>query len=528
MPERGERRWVLVFALVAMLVLSLPYLLGFFTQGSDWQYSGLLLAAEDGYSYLAKMMRGASGDCLFRTPYTIEAQNGFLAFLPYLLLGKLTSPPGQYEQMVALFHLFRYAGGVLAILVTYDLVSLYVAETRWRRFALMIITLGGGLGFLSLVGLDSLWLGPMPLEFYSPESFGFFGLLAIPHLPWARALFLWGIVRYLRAQRWQDGLAVGLIWLIMGLFQPLTVAVAWAVVGAFLAALAIMTRLRRASTWGEWLAWMRVSLAAGIVSAPIVVYNIVSFQIDPFLKRWQAQNILPSPPAGDYLLAYGLALIPLGVGVWHVGKKASVQNLFLLAWLGAFPILAYLPYNLQRRLLEGIWVAIGMLAVQGLMAMRPAARKSFALLMSLGFLPSLVLLAGGINSTLHAGRPLFVPSAEASAYLFIQSQASKDDVMLASYDTSTILPAYAPVLVPIGHGPESLGLHEIQPRVEQFYAADQTDAYRSNLLAEFQVRFVFWGERERQLGGWDPNTAGYLTQVYAQDGFAVFEVVNLP
>ena len=65
-----ERRWVWVFGALAALITSLPYLAGFAAQGLDWRYSGLALASEDGYSYLAKMLLGSNGGWLFRTPYT--------------------------------------------------------------------------------------------------------------------------------------------------------------------------------------------------------------------------------------------------------------------------------------------------------------------------------------------------------------------------------------------------------------------------------------------------------------------------
>jgi hypothetical protein len=120
MPGKSERRWAVTLGFAVMLLMTLPYLVGYASQGKNWHYTGLLIAAEDGQSYFAKMLLGANGDWLFKTPYTLTPQNGFLAFLPYLILGKLTSPPGQSEQMAGLFHILRFSGGILAALATYD------------------------------------------------------------------------------------------------------------------------------------------------------------------------------------------------------------------------------------------------------------------------------------------------------------------------------------------------------------------------------------------------------------------------
>ncbi len=520
MLAQGERRWVRWFAVGVAVLTTLPYLAGYAFQTDTWRYSGLLVASEDGFSYLAKMLSGAAGNWLFSTPYTLEPQAGFLAFLPYLLLGKLTSPPGQYEQLVALFHLLRVAGGCLAVLATYDFFSLFIQPVGWRRLALVTATLGGGLGILSIFGLGSLWKGPMPLEFYSPETFGFLGILAIPHLAWARALLLWGLVRYLNASHWKDALMGGWLWLAMGFFQPLAVVVGWTVLAAHLAFNAL--RAWRSAAWQSWFAQAKKAIAIGCLSAPLVVYTFISFQVDGFLKRWQAQNILLSPPAGDYLLAFGLAL-PLAVlgAVWSF-KHLDEKNSLLLAWFFAFPVLAYLPYNLQRRLPEGFWVALVALACLGALRLAPKARRWVPVWLSIGLLPGLALLSGAFASLLKPGYPLFRPAGELAAYSYLAEHAEKGASVLASYDTSTVLPAHVFLRVAIGHGPESLGVNELKPRVERFFQPSTDDSERRSLLNELGIDFVFWGPLEKQLGSWNPEVTSYLRPVFSQDGYEIF------
>jgi hypothetical protein len=177
MTTRGERRWAIGFCLVVALITAVPYLLGYAQQGSEWRFTGYLFGIEDGNSYTAKMLLGADGRWLFRTPYTPYPQNGVLAFLPYILLGKLTAAPGQHEQLIALFQLFRVAGVVVFGMASYDFLAVYVQEIKLRRLGMALAMLGGGLGFLAVVGLGGLWqssvLGrvlpgmDMPLEFYS-------------------------------------------------------------------------------------------------------------------------------------------------------------------------------------------------------------------------------------------------------------------------------------------------------------------------------------------------------------------------
>jgi hypothetical protein len=63
MVKAQERRWVLGFAVVVLLITTLPYLLGFWLQGKEWVFTGFVFGVEDGNSYIAKMLSGGQVDC---------------------------------------------------------------------------------------------------------------------------------------------------------------------------------------------------------------------------------------------------------------------------------------------------------------------------------------------------------------------------------------------------------------------------------------------------------------------------------
>ena len=67
---RAERRWCLGLSVVLMLLTSIPYLVGFQEQRGAWAFTGFVFGVGDGNSYIAKMLQGAAGAWLFRTPYS--------------------------------------------------------------------------------------------------------------------------------------------------------------------------------------------------------------------------------------------------------------------------------------------------------------------------------------------------------------------------------------------------------------------------------------------------------------------------
>jgi hypothetical protein len=366
----------------------------------------------------------------------------------------------------------------------------------------------------------------MPLEFYSPESFGFLSILALPHLAWGRALLLWGLIVYLRGKRVRSGLLNGCIWLLLGFMQPLTVVTAWTVQAVHLMGWSLWIFKGGNSKWKDWRNGIIRVLFSVLVSAPLVLYNFAAFQIDPFLRRWQARNLIPSPPTGDYLLAYAVVLPLVAAGLWAWRNSLTVEKLLPISWMVAFPFLAYAPYNLQRRLPEGIWVTLCVLAIAGLEIMPKRWRIPLRLGLALAFMSTLLLYLSAIAGIVRPSVPVFRPYAETQAMDFLSQRVEKNAVVLAAYDTSTVLPTRAPVHVLIGHGPESLDLEKVQPRVEKFFSSG-TKNDRENLLSEFSVAYVFYGPIERTLGDWDPGSADFLSEIYQDGEYAIYRVEGL-
>jgi len=533
-----ERRWVLAFGLVVMLFTSLPYLLGFSTQGDAWRFTGFVFAVEDGNSYIAKMLTGSVGSWLFRSPYTTAPQTGVIALLPYILLGKLAAAPGLHEQLVAIFHLFRIATGCLVLLATYDFLSFYFTDVRQRRWGLVLAALGGGLGWVLVLLGQTGWLDSLPLEYYSPETFGFLALYGLPHLSLARAAMLWGLLIYLRAEQgdiradWRAAIRTGMCWLLAALCQPLAALVMGIVLGLHLLARGLQaawqSRRSKSSDWGGWCRLVRFVVLSALIPAPFLLYNALAFSLDPYLKAWTAQNLILSPPFPHYLLAYGLLIPFLPLGARGLLRAMPQAGWLPLAWVLASPFLAYAPVNLQRRLVEGVWVAliiISMYAVQR-EGQRGVSWRTFQAATLLLFPSTILLLAGGLLSAARPAYPLFRPADEAAVFEYIARNASPGMVVLASYESGNALPAWVPVRVLIGHGPESADLANLRPQVMRFFQPETSEADRRALLSKHQVAFLLYGPSERALGAWDPSQQPYLENIFQSGSYVLYRTLE--
>lgn len=536
-----DKKLVVWYAGLVMLATSIPYFLGFQTEmrsrgQSEWVFSGFVVGVEDGNSYIAKMRSGYEGSWVFRTPYTLMPQNGLIAYLPYILLGKLAGQPALHEQLVLLFHWFRIASGIFAILATYDFVATFIRDKLIRWVCVVLATIGGGLGWILLIGVGN---HELPLEWYSPEAFGFLNLFGLPHLSLGRGLFLWTILAYL--QLWKNSESqykafpwkLSLLWFFSGIAQPLYPGLLGLISGVHWLVVLIQSRIGTAGNY-QPLPLFRVFrnlLFAGIAPSILFFYTTYKFLSDPYLKIWSRQNYLPSAPLISYVFSYGWLIPLIVIGAIKLWRIDRLKGLFLSVWMMMVPILVIIPVSIQRRLIEGAWVGFVTLAGVYLQKEHFHYRETIRTIIVLSLitlsLPSSIFLMYGsaLRATVPA-EPIFLPAQQVRMFEVLDEYAKKsgNKAVLAAYSTSNALPAFASVQVMIGHGPESAHGQVILEQVKDFYSNHVDEPFRQNFLRQYNIHYVIWGDAEREYGGWNPDTAPYLTLIYSDENTNIYEV----
>ena len=516
---RREWGWASGFALLIMALTSVPYLAAAVNQTADWRFGGFLLAVEDGNSYLANMNEGAHGAWLFTLPYSSEPQHGVLVYSFYLLLGRLAG--ADHGAQVIAYHVARVICGLGLLLTSYLFLAHFLPRVRQRRLGLVLVALGGGLGWLLVLLFPNGLLGSLPVDFISPEAFSWLVLFAFPHLALARCLCLLGVLAYLRGRGGLAGLAlVG-----AALIQPLSVIVVWAVVAAHVAL--SWWWQRRQAALAAWLRDVRGALILGLISAPVVITIAIVLLSDPVLRQWNAQNILPSPSPLHYVLAYGVWLA-VAIPGWRVLWRQQPRLALLTGgWLLISPLLLYAPISTQRRLIEGVQLPLAALAVLGLtVAMRRAQRWLTPLVLAATVPTAALLWVGALAASRIPAEPIFQPADQVAAFAWLAANAHPGQVALSAYATGNVLPAYTPLVAYVGHGPETVFLAAKLPRVAAFYRSDTLPTDRLALLADGRIGYVVFGPHERALGDFDPSAAQYLSPRFKAGEYSVYQVVR--
>jgi len=522
---RQEWAWAVTVAGLIVITSTLPYLAGYLAQTPEARFCGALLDRADYHCYLARMWQGYRGEWRFRLLFTPEKHEG-VYFQPfYIALGHLARLLGL--GLPPAYQIVRVTFGFLMLLAVYRLIACFIASVQARRVAFLLATTASGLGWLTEIIAPTPPGGVSPIDFWLLDGFTYLVLLTSPHFCAAIGLLLVIFLLLLRRPEGpspREGALAALASLLLGLIHPYTLlpadllpALYWAVEGL---------RTRRMCWRG-----LATVAAMGVVQMPLLAYDLWVFHTRPVFAGWSAQNVTLSPPLRTYLWGYGVLLVLAVVGTVVWTRQGDKEKAFPLLWAGLVAVLTHLPWNLQRRFLEGVQVPLGLLAGAGLVRIADCGLRNArhrwlmqAAVIALMAVSNLYLTTGLTLAAATRAPALFCPADLLAGVDWLGENTSWEETVLAGPETGSLIPARIGHRVVIGHGMETVDYESKRAAVARFFAADTPDVERLALLEEWGVAYVFHGPEERALGEFDPDVAPWLVLVFRVGKVAVYQV----
>ncbi len=520
---RREWVWAIGVSTLIVAVSTLPYLVGYLAQTADLRFGGALLDRVDYHSYLARMWQGYRGAWRFRLLFTSEAHEGVYSQPLYIILGHLARLSGLGLPLT--YQLARLTFAFLMLLVVYRFIAHFAAPVRTRRTAFLLATTASGLGWLTEVLAPTPAGGISPMDFWLLDGFTYLAVLTSPHFCAAIGLLLAVFLLLLHRPEGptpRDGMLAACASLVLGFIHPYALLVADLLPVLYWAAEGLRTRR---------IAWRGLAAVAamGVVQLPLLLYDLWVFRTQPVFAGWAAQNVTLSPPPRVYLAGYGvlLALGAIGVVVWV--RRGERGLLFPLLWIGVVAVLAYLPWNLQRRFLEGVQVPLGLLAgvglVEGLLHNRKRwCRLAQAVVVILAAASNLYLTAALTLMAANRAPAMFWPTDVLAGVDWLSKHASPEETVLAGFEVGNLIPARIGQRVVLGHWMETVDYAGKRAAVARFFATLTPDDERLALIREWKARWLFYGPEERATGDFDPALAEYLEPVFEQGDVAIYRV----
>ena len=526
-PRVRRIRFALVFATGVAALSLLPYLLAYIWTPPGQHFAGFFFLADDATTYLAKMRQGADGSWLWTDPYTSEAHGGVFLFGFYLVFGHLAAL--LHLPLIATYHLARITGAI-ALVLAVERLGRRVLPPQQRNLGLVLVVLGSGAGVLAQAAGNPAMFGSRveALDLHLPELSGWYSILAIPHFAWATALIvvaLLGLLRIMEAPGWRPLALTSLSLIALTAIHPQMIPVLGVIWVAYHAVLL---------AWGQRPAWrtLAVEAAAFAATLPLLAYNAWILFFDPTIAEWAHQWRHQAPGPVSLILSLGVPLLLALVGMSITWRRRNQALALLMVWPPVVAALLYLPNvaNIQRRLLDALFVPIGILAAVGLSNLigrlgRARARRVQAILVTACCISSAIVLAIALRFASGAFAEAYVNDDAWQAMQWLSAHHQRDDRALSAPGAGQLLPAWAGVPVYVGHYSETLDYFQKIRNVRTVLGPAVTDVTVRNFLAANRLTLLYWGPEEAATG-FHPDDHAYLRSLYRHGTVTIYRVTG--
>jgi hypothetical protein len=510
----------------------LPYVVSALFGPAGLQRIGTFWFMRDFSQYEAAMREGASQTAwLIHDHLSAEPHAAAFVYPLYVAAGKLSALFGITG--LTAFIALEWLGRLAVLGAVYVFASTFLKPTRQRRFA-VLLTLGT-LGLDALAALLRLLIdaaGIHVVDGLLPEAINPYlemsslgVLLSAPHLMVGLALTLVCAPLYLRAieggWRWLATLAAAMVGL--SLVHP------------FNAPMLVSVLVVHAAITGRR-AWP-AAIVAALAAAPIALYSLLLFQVDPFWSgTYGTQNIMPAPPPWSLPLDFGLVMLaaPLAWRVVRIWPRE--RRVLLLLWIGLGLVWMYAPVPYQRRFAFGVHPALAVLGAVGVLDMNARlrahhVRRVWRRLINYGVAVAAISTSLLVYVSLVASAMLNHPAdvylwsrPEADAAAWLGANSTVQDIVLSSTEFGNPLAGAIDGRVVHGHSVATLNSDQKETLVHSFYAVDAPAQARTDIVRLSGATIIALGPAERALGATDLTRQPGLHLVYDSEGVQFFRV----
>lgn len=505
-PDR-QRITLLATTLIFVLIITLPYVYAGLSSNAEKVFGGFLLNPIDGNSYLAKMYQGWQGEITFHLPYTAEDSQGVFLFVYYLFLGHLARM--LHLPLIIMYHLARVSAALLLAFVLYHFVFRKVRDAAIGEKLLILLLIGTGSGWLALL------FGQITANLWVAEAYPFLASYTNPHFPLGLAL-LTILIFYQPGWDLRSMVLAFLLAMLLALVVPFGIVILGVVLLLEMAILLIQSR--------SFLA-IKVKLVYLVViaigSLPILIYDVTLTWTRPLLAGWNAQNLTPSPPLWDLVLAFSPALLLALLAILQLFRDDDRLTRLSIIWLLAGLALMYLPFGLQRRMISGIFIPVAILGMVWVARKMVSKRQRLAanLLILFSIPTSVVVVLIGLVGVNQKAPELFVWRAEIEAFDWIRANTKPDALFLAAPGTGLFIPAYTGRKVLYGHPFETVNAEVMEQLVVKLLD-DLSHADVSDLPQN--IDYLFLGPRETEK--WQLSEPLPYLVAYQNDNVTIYAI----
>lgn len=538
--DRSDYYFVLSVTFLVLLVTSLPYWFAYLIEPEDKEFIGVLLDVPDHLQYFSWMRELTSAN-LAANKLTPEPNEPVFFNLLWWGLGRIGHAIGFGHQ--EMFQVLRIFSSIFFLFIIYRFSRLFFSDKFKGRIGFLIVLLTSGLGWILILLKYTVAKGELyyPLDVYIAEGNTFLCIMGYPHFI-AAALYIFVIDLVMVAEKkgqYRYAIAAGLFALFLGWQHAYDLISVYGILGIY-----FVLKLLRDRKIPKFL--LISIVLVGLLSFSPALYSVLLTTLDPIWKEVLAQfanagvytpNLLHLP------ILLGLSFVLTIYVVIRRGSQLARQSdmgLLMVGWFLITFFLVYLPVDYQIHLLNGWQVPIGILAAEGLFSsLIPSLEKInvfgkrffsvgskvvplvFLLLISL---TNIYLFAWRFIEFARRDYPYYLHRAEIEGLRWLEENGKADDVVISAEIIGQFIPAYTGKRAFIAHWAQTVGYYEKRAIVDEFFSDAASEKFRSDIIDQYSIDFIFYGPSERLLGDVDFGGLDKFSKVFEMDSVNIFKV----
>lgn len=521
-----RHRFVILASFVCSILIALTYIPQIVrsTKTRGENVSTLLFNSiypTDTYVYYSAITRGQNGYLLYDNPWYVEPYKPLPLYLYYIVLGQITGPlhisPPVVYQIGKLIAIAAFAGSIY-----------FVARSflfSQKNAAISVITA------LTATTLPDWWYSAQVAQKFYPwwteKLSAIIGLDNRPHYVLGHAMLLFSIGFFVQAVRRKNiRLAT-----FASLFGALTaLSVPHAAIPFYITVLIIGTASR---FWaGSAIAVLPALCISGILSALSAADPLWNW-----FRGWEVSQWNGDPFFYFHLYStYIFLLIPASLTWIHGILKRNVYLISLFLWsvsvLLFAPISPVLEISKGRLLHFTVLIPIVLSAVNAVSSILPHVfpKKIRTLTILAFFLFTTVMIAyqaralwQSIASESTAYSDTYVRNDYMDAADALKSFVTRDTHILSGPQLGTIIPAFLPVRVYVGHSAQSFPYDVKLAAATRFYSQAMTDTEAKQFLTDNKLALVLDDQETLKMEK-APLTYPFLVPVWKNASVIIYRV----
>ena len=493
-------------------------------------FSGAHNYPHDYFIYLSYILNSKNGAITTTVKFTSEKQNGTFILHYYILGGKAAkifnlSPSFTY-------HLMRFTAVLFLLFVSF----LWIKEIFKTSFSknmsfFLLVTAASFPRFMwsesgwKIYPFFNWWTGTDILRSWT----------FIPHHVLANAftlLLLLIFAKYLK----QNRLSIGLYFLsilsiiFLGLSSPIHLLVVLLTVGLTTIIILLKTR-----SWNKQLIVNLIIFFS--ISAITLIYFLIAMQQSPYKEanEWEKSQVI-STPFIDYLASIGPIVILgfLGILIFFTARISNKALVVLKIYIAVTLLL--LITGLTRifganpiRLVEvSLILPFAIFATIFINSIKKISKIIIGIIVILIILNTYNSFKISLETEM-AEKPswaynLYPDTTFLKSLYFLSQNTKPDEIVLVDPFMADYIPAFAGNTVYVDNLINTLNFEKKLSEEQSFYKGEITNSQAINWIHEKNIKYVFWGLKEKEYNQNLVKTYSFLKPIFERDYITIFSV----